>query len=310
MNIQLKGVSIVVLLLGSAIAVSLPAYAHAPSGAIFTTLSDGSEINLNLFPSKDAVYLDGGPGPGAPATAAGLDDGTYVFQITIPSGKTLLSTDAARCRQFTVLGGLINSVVAQADGCQHQTGIDIDHGALTVQMMPYNDTTNNGGVYKAWVVRVEDYLLGCQLLGVPAGQELQRVDCGFASGNDHGFIPAHTKTDNFKINTKINREIDTRFLDENGQVMDGFSETWIDTLGSSNTKWSYYQPAFNEHIAHIEAIENGTHQILIDNQPGCTVSWVEGPSGAFDGPQTVSINITQSNKDLSVYINVHCITTP
>src|SRR5215475_13439037 len=297
MNSYVKRICLVVLLLVSGMTfMVISAKAHAPSGAIFTTLSDGSEVNLNLFPSKEAVYLDGGPGPGAPPTAAGLDDGTYVFQITTPPGKLLLSTDKARCRQFTVVGGLINSVVAQPDKCEHKTGIDIDHGALTVQMFPYNDTTNPGGVYKAWVTRVEDYKLGCQLLGIAAGTELEQVDCGFDPGNDHGFIPAHSKTDNFKIKTKINREIDTRFINENGQVMDGFGETWIDTLGSTNRKWSYYQPIFNEHIAHVEGVENGTHQIRIDNQPGCTVSWVQTPWGEADGPQTVSIPISQNDK--------------
>lgn len=286
-----------------------PVSAQAPSGAIFTTVADGSEVNLNQYSSKEAVYLDGGPGPGAPATAAGLDDSTYVFQITIPSGKILLSTDAARCRQFRVVNGLITSVVAQPDNCQHHTGFDNDHGATTVQMMPYKDTTNNGGVYKAWVVRVEDYLAGCQLLGIPAGQELNTVDCGFAAGNDHGFVPGHTKTDNFKVKSKVIREIDTRFLNEKGQETDGFAATWIDTMGSSNVKWSYYQPAFNEHIAHVEAVENGTHKIVIQNQPGCTVSWIEGPAGSFDGPGTAVVNVAQSDKDLSVYINVHCITT-
>src|SRR5215204_7613864 len=77
-----------------------PLLASPPSGAIFTTVADGSEVNFNIYPSKEAVYLDGGPGPGAPQTAAGLDDGRYVFQVTDPSGKRLLSTDAARCRQF------------------------------------------------------------------------------------------------------------------------------------------------------------------------------------------------------------------
>src|SRR5215203_3180768 len=94
----------------AAIALPLSVSAHAPSGAIFTTLADGSEVNLNQFPTKESVYLDGGPGPGAPQTAAGLDDGTYVFQVTDPSGKTLLSTDAAKCRQFTVSGGVITAV--------------------------------------------------------------------------------------------------------------------------------------------------------------------------------------------------------
>src|SRR6266542_4165096 len=93
------------------VGLALPAITsdHAPSGAIFTTVADGSEVNLNQFPAKEAVYLDGGPG--APATAAGLDDGSYVFQVTDPPGKRLLSTDAARCRQFTVSGGLIIAVV-------------------------------------------------------------------------------------------------------------------------------------------------------------------------------------------------------
>lgn len=76
---------------------------QAPSGAIFTTVSDGSEVNCN-YPSKDSVYLDGGPGPGAPQHAAGLDDGTYVFQVTDPSGRVLLSIDPAGCRRFVVTG--------------------------------------------------------------------------------------------------------------------------------------------------------------------------------------------------------------
>src|SRR5687768_4214353 len=168
--------------------------AHAPSGAIFTTLPDGSEVNFNIYPSKEAVYLDGGPGPGAPQTAAGLDDGNYVFQVTDPSGKNLLSTDAAQCRQFTVSGGVISGVVIT--GCEHLTGFDIDHGAVTVQLMPYDNTTNPGGVYKAWATRVEDY--GCF-------PDLSQVDCGVGT---HGFIPSHSKTDNFKVKDTPVREID------------------------------------------------------------------------------------------------------
>lgn len=296
-------------LLAAAVLLAVPAAAQAPSGAIFTTLSDGSEVNTNLFPSKDAVYLDGGPGPGAPQTAAGLDDGTYVFQITDPSGKTLLSTDPGRCRQFVVSGGIITSVVAQFDNCQHKTGLDIDHNATTVQMMPYNDTPNNGGVYKAWATPVANYIQGCDLLGVATGNELNVVDCGFIPGAAvHGFIPAHSKTDNFKVKTKITREIDTTFLDENGIPLSGFGETWSDTLGASNNKWSYFQPNFGATIAHIEAIEDGTHYIRIDNQVGCTINWVDANGQSIGGPQTVAITVPKSNKDLSIYIGVHCIT--
>src|SRR5215216_2147447 len=233
-----------------AVAIGPVASAHAPSGAIFTTLSDGSEVNLNHFSSKEAVYLDGGPGPGAPQTAAGLDDGTYVFQVTDPSGKTLLSTDEARCRQFTVSDGVIDGVVDT--DCEHVIGIDLDHAATTVQLFPYNDTPNNGGVYKVWVTRVEDFLLGCTELGEDDG--LNVVDCGDkAGGNAHGFISSHSKTDNFKVKkTRVIREIDAIFYrDANGNGMyDWFQESqlpglnmvWTDTVRVQNTKHSYFVP--------------------------------------------------------------------
>jgi hypothetical protein len=171
------------LVAGLALATALvaagpPAGAQQLSGAIFTTLVDGTEVNFNIYPNKEAVYLDGGPGVGAPQGAAGLPDGTYVFEVTDPSGKVLLSTDPARCRQFTVAGGIITGVVAT--GCQHATGVDVDHGATTVQLMPYLDTPNNGGEYKVLVTRVEDFLAGCAALGV--NDALNVVDCGYAGG--------------------------------------------------------------------------------------------------------------------------------
>src|SRR5262245_34304867 len=202
MNQHLRRVCLMLLALVSMTTFStLAASAQAPSGAIFTTLSDGSEVNLNLFPSKEAVYLDGGPGPGAPQTAAGLTDGTYVFMVTDPSGKTLLSTDNAECRQFTVAGGVITSTAPSPAGCAHATGNDVDHPpAKTVQRMPYNDTPNPGGVYKVWVTFASDYKC-----------PLNRVDCS-GRGAKHGFVPAHSKTDNFKVKDAGVIEIDTRFF--------------------------------------------------------------------------------------------------
>ena len=57
-----------VLLLALTFAISLPLYAGGPglSGAIFTTLPDGSEVNFNIYSDKTLVYLDGGPPVGAP----------------------------------------------------------------------------------------------------------------------------------------------------------------------------------------------------------------------------------------------------
>jgi hypothetical protein len=281
----------------------------APSGAIFTTLPDGSEVNFNSFDSKDMVYLDGGPGPGAPATAAGLDDGTYVFQVTNPSGKVLLSTDPAKCRRFTVSGGIITGVVA-AGGCEHKTGLDVDHGATTMQLIPYADTPNNGGVYKVWATTVANYLAGCVMLGHDNGLDL--VDCGYDAGVAvHGFIPAASKTDNFKVKQPVPQEIDTKFF-RSGSFgagpIDGLGVTWIDPTGASNRKWSYYAPNLSTfHEAHVEAVTAGTHDIRIDDQPGCVV-WdvnVDGKDVAH-GATTVAIKVSGTQQQFSIPITVTC----
>jgi len=156
------------------------------SGAIFTTDITGAIVNQNQYSAKcgpSGVYLDGGPGPSAPATAAGLPDGDYYFQVTDPSGKTLLSTDAVQFRVLTVSGGLITS--ASIHPTFPNTG---GSGGVTVELCPFNDTPNNGGVYKAWVTPVG------QFLGDPT-----KVDNSCGNGCFHGFVPAFSKVDNFKV---------------------------------------------------------------------------------------------------------------
>ncbi len=167
------------------------------SGAIFTTTPDGGIVNENVrYDDKRDVYLDGGPPPNAPATAAGLPDGLYVFQVTDPPGKMLLSEDPAKCRIFRVAGGVIVQRVTpsslplgltntysrsgaafpchiednpphptnpgvRGDSGRHDTNADADHysdaGAIVEQLMPYGTTPNPGGVYKAWVTPLGIY---------------------------------------------------------------------------------------------------------------------------------------------------------
>ena len=67
------------------------AIAAPVTGAIFTTLIDGTAVNHNIYDLKEDVYLNGGPQPNAPCHAAGIPDGDYYFQVTDPSGKVLLS---------------------------------------------------------------------------------------------------------------------------------------------------------------------------------------------------------------------------
>lgn len=284
--------------------------AHQSSGAIFTTLSDGSEVNFNIYGAKEDVYLDGGPGQNAPQHAAGLDDGVYVFQVTDPSGKVLLSTDIAACRRVQVEGGVINGLVT--DGCPaaHLTGLDVDHGATTVQLMPFNDTPNNGNEYKAWMTYEEDFLNACAANGVANG--LAVVDCGLGRrGNFHGFLGRHSKTDNFKVGGDP-LEIDTRFWRGalySGEALDGLAATWTDTLGASNRKWSYWAPEhYVFHEAHVENVEPGTHSITIENQLGCQVGAVAlaGKVLPKAGPQTVAVNVKPGFKGNTIWVDVVC----
>src|SRR6266403_825104 len=181
----------------------LPTHAAPPlSGAIFTTIADGSIVNANVqYQSKCEVYLDGGPGPNAPVGAAGLPAGDYYFQVTDPSGKKLLSTDPVSNRRFTVSSAGIITAYTGSGGPPHPTGLNPNDGAVTIQLAnntcptDYLDTPNNGGVYKAWVTPVGDgTLAGGGFVGDPT-----LVDNPCGNGCFHGFIPARSKTDNFKV---------------------------------------------------------------------------------------------------------------
>jgi hypothetical protein len=146
------------------------------SGAIFTTTFDGQSVNQNHYSNKNAVYLNGGP---QNQNANGLPDGTYYFQVTDPSGGTLLSTDPAVCRQLLVANG---RVVAAAGPCPHPTGIpNSSNGSTPVKLAPFNDTPNNGGVYKAWLIS-------------------QAANTTIADDGMHiNFSNSNAKTDNFKV---------------------------------------------------------------------------------------------------------------
>ena len=168
------------------------------TGAIFTTNSTGTVVNGNQYDSPCSVYLDGGPGLHAPATAAGLPDDYYYFQVTDPSGKQLLNTDAPLNRSFQVKNGVITAYTGMG-GPVHVTGPDLVHpelGAITIRLANLscpNDflaTSSNGGAYKVWVTPVTSF----------AGDPTQ-LDISCGTGCFHGFVPSMSKTDNFKVNT-------------------------------------------------------------------------------------------------------------
>src|SRR5258708_22326667 len=121
-------------------------------GAMFTTTADGTRVDANVYTAKTDVYINGGPL--AHASAAALPNGDYYFQVTDPPGKVLLSEDDISCRRVRIEGGLIVATFRGNGGCEHVTGTDTTDGGLTVQLMPYADTPNPGGEYKAWITPV------------------------------------------------------------------------------------------------------------------------------------------------------------
>src|SRR5438874_546618 len=100
---------------------------------VYTTNSSGSPQNLNQFAAKADAYI-------RDETA-----GTYYFEVTGPNGP-LLSSDDASCRLFTVDG--VGNITSASAVCPHTPGSSLN----SLQLLPYNDTPNNGGVYKVHVV--------------------------------------------------------------------------------------------------------------------------------------------------------------
>ncbi|HZC32323.1 MAG TPA: hypothetical protein VE640_03440, partial [Candidatus Bathyarchaeia archaeon] len=114
-------------------------------GSIWTSTSDGTIVNANHYANKTDVYLNGGP---QNCNGSGLVDGLYYFQVTDPSGATLLSSDAISAREVQVTNGVI---AGKGGTGTHVNGSVGPCGAIAVQLAPYDDTPNNGDTYKVLV---------------------------------------------------------------------------------------------------------------------------------------------------------------
>ena len=135
----IEGIAIAVLALAGIFLLpgSLRAAPPMP-GAIFTTDSTCTEVNMNIYDHKADVYIDGGP---AHIGAAGLPDGSYCVQVTDPSGQTVLGlSDPAA---VTVVGG-------EFVECYQLTAI-LKTGSSGFTVPGFDDTPNPGGEYKVWV---------------------------------------------------------------------------------------------------------------------------------------------------------------
>jgi hypothetical protein len=115
------------------------------TGAIFTTDSTCTGVNLNIYGDKADVYLDGGP---AHPNAAGLPDGYYYVQVTEPAGALLgTSVGSGTPTPVHVTNG-------DFDACYQLSVILIKASDSSAG---YDDTSNPGGEYKVWVSTVSTF---------------------------------------------------------------------------------------------------------------------------------------------------------
>jgi hypothetical protein len=111
-------------------------------GALWTTDAGCIGVNINIFSSKDAVYLNGGPDN----RRGTLPEGDYYVRVLAPEGALLGSTATA-------------SVHVGADGrfasCYQLSAI-LSHGTDPVEA-GYLDTPNQGGEYKVELSKLSDF---------------------------------------------------------------------------------------------------------------------------------------------------------
>src|SRR5262249_8836103 len=124
------------------------------NGAIWTTLQSGERVDANIYDNKNDVYLNGGPRRGQ----GQLPDGIFYYMATAPSGSVRLSQDPIACRKVQVINGIVAGSVPSGTtpDCSHPNGLPSDKG-LGVKLMPYADSPNGGGEYKAWITPVAAY---------------------------------------------------------------------------------------------------------------------------------------------------------
>jgi hypothetical protein len=257
-----------------------PASAQNVTGSIFTTFNSGTTVNGNIYPSKDAVYLNGGP---QNQHSHGMTpDGTYYFQVTDPSGAVLLSTDDITCREVVVSAGRIigippgspSTACVASDGGKggfHNTGTpDPSTGQTPVQLCApsgcpggspdFLDTPNHGGEYKVWATPIQFYF-----------------NCSSgASPRSFGFCDSDSDTDNFKVRPPNSASITAcKFIDVDSDAT--FDPTKGDFLTSG---WQITATGVDG--------DTGSGVTQTTDQDGCTTFTFTFPTGVTTDTVTLT----------------------
>jgi hypothetical protein len=185
---RLAGLITFVAIVAAVLFVAPQAFAAGNAG--YTSFVDpaqcvhGSVVNCNTYLSKAGVWISGGP-----STGAGLTDGQYFFAVLVPGFQNggfldgadgnlsdttqsfdsnsnplyqgLGNDDAVGNRTFTVSGGKATSYSGTHSSCNSNLsggtgscGATATNQGLLIQLIPYDDTTNNGGVYILAICKV------------------------------------------------------------------------------------------------------------------------------------------------------------
>lgn len=141
--------------------------AWSAAGASFTSTNSNVDgvghcknndiSNCNIYDGKNFVWLNGGP------AGAQLGDGEYVFAVLVPSGQNdpndgtannLSDTTGAPSSPPTGNGdSYLNRIFRITGGTFSYSGThELDNEKI--RLMPYDDTTNGGGVYILAICRL------------------------------------------------------------------------------------------------------------------------------------------------------------
>src|SRR5258708_1791124 len=115
-------------------------------------------VNCNIYTGKQFVWMNGGP------LSASLGPGTYFFAVMVPGtqsqpndgesgGNLSFVFDSYLNRTFTVAADGTVSYTGNGPG---ETPHDFDSAAGKIRLAPYDNTTNNGGVYIMDVCRTDN----------------------------------------------------------------------------------------------------------------------------------------------------------
>ena len=220
-------------------------------------------VNCNIYGSKDDVWINGGPSGGQNH----LSDGSYFFAVLDPGGqpdpndgsaKNLSSpNDAYTDRTFSVSAGHVDGTYLGPHLYDLTGGGDASLGEL-IQLAPYDDTANPGGVY---------ILAICSLgSGYPADPrdckyDAFKVKAGGCEG-DCGPPPAPDLTGSKTANSEFTREYNWTI----GKSVDACAV--VNNVGGCNINGSTKTLNYTVSVSHDSGSDSGwkvTGNITVTN---------------------------------------------